>query len=238
MKRTSIINHILLAGALTVSLSACTESLDQFPHTETTSKEVYNTTENYRAVLGKIYTSMTTTGQGKGGDNADLSSNEGQDYMRDLFNLQEDGTDEVASTWLSGDKTGDLTYLSWDANDPWVADMYYRIYYNIALCNEFLRHCSPETVAAATGTDQDNLRHYRAEARFMRALFYYHALDLFRYIPFVTENDPVGTVYVGVFVRGRVDAYRLFFPGRDRGQIRDAVVRFAAYITECEAARL
>lgn len=193
MKRTSIINHILLAGALTVSLSACTESLDQFPHTETTSKEVYNTAENYRAVLGKIYTSMTTTGQGKGSDNADLSSNEGQDYMRDLFNLQEDGTDEVASTWLSGDKTGDLTYLSWDANDPWVADMYYRIYYNIALCNEFLRHCSPETVAAATGTDQDNLRHYRAEARFMRALFYYHALDLFRYIPFVTENDPVGS---------------------------------------------
>ena len=53
-----------------------------------------------------------------------------------------------------------------------------------------------------------------------------------------TENDPVGTVYVGVFVRGRVDAYRLFFPGRDRGQIREAVVRFAAYIAECEAARL
>ena len=53
-----------------------------------------------------------------------------------------------------------------------------------------------------------------------------------------TENDPVGTVYVGVCVRGRVDAYRLFFPGRDRGQIREAVVRFAAYIAECEAARL
>ena len=48
----------------------------------------------------------------------------------------------------------------------------------------------------------------------------------------------MGTVYVGVCVRGRVDAYRLFFPGRDRGQIRDAVVRFAAYIAECEAARL
>ena len=25
----------------------------------------------------------------------------------------------------------------------------------------------------------------------MRALFYYHALDLFRNIPFVTENDPL-----------------------------------------------
>ncbi len=28
------------------------------------------------------------------------------------------------------------------------------------------------------------------KARFMRALFYYHAMDLFRNIPFVTENDP------------------------------------------------
>jgi hypothetical protein len=38
--------------------------------------------------------------------------------MRCFFNLQECGTDEVASTWLEGDKVGDLTFLSWDANDP------------------------------------------------------------------------------------------------------------------------
>lgn len=34
---------------------------------------------------------------------------------------------------------------------------------------------------------------YKAEVRFMRALFYFHALDFFRNIPMVTENDPVGT---------------------------------------------
>ena len=64
--------------------------------------------------------------------------------MRCFFNLQECGTDEVASTWLSGDNVSGLTYLSWDANDPWVSDMYYRIYYNIALCNEFLRNATDE----------------------------------------------------------------------------------------------
>ena len=37
------------------------------------------------------------------------------------------------------------------------------------------------------------LRRYQAEARFMRALFYFHALDLYRNIPFVTENDPIGS---------------------------------------------
>lgn len=53
-----------------------------------------------------------------------------------------------------------------------------------------------------------------------------------------TDKDPVGTVYVGVCVRGRTDAYRLFFPESDRRRIRESVARFAAYIAECEAARL
>lgn len=171
-------------------MSSCLGDLDQFPHEDKTSSSIYTSAANYRAVLGKIYAAMVTTGQEKGGGNQDLSSNSGQDYMRCFFNLQECGTDEVASTWLSGDNVTGLTYLSWDANDPWVSDMYYRIYYNIALCNEFLRNAKDDKIAQFTEAEQQDLRHYRAEARFMRALFYYHALDLFRNIPFVTENDP------------------------------------------------
>lgn len=100
---------------------------------------------------------------------------------------------KVASTWLEGDKVKDLTYLSWDANDPWVSDMYYRIYYNIALCNEFIRNASDANIAKFTESEQEDIKHYRAEARFLRAYCYYNAMDLFRNIPFVTENDPVGT---------------------------------------------
>ncbi len=37
------------------------------------------------------------------------------------------------------------------------------------------------------------MKEYKAEVRFMRALFYFHALDLYRNIPMVTENDPVGS---------------------------------------------
>ena len=171
-------------------MSSCIGDLDQYPHEEETSSTIYTSAANYKAVLGKIYAAMVTTGQEKNGDN-DLSSNSGQDYMRCFFNLQECGTDEVASTWLSGDNVTGLTYLSWDANDPWVSDMYYRIYYNIALCNEFLRNATDEKIAQFTDQEQTEIRIYRAEARFMRALFYYHALDLFRNIPFVTENDPL-----------------------------------------------
>ena len=188
MKTKNIIYSSLICICLAFGTSSCVGDLDQVPHAEITSESAYTSLEGYEAVMGKIYTSMVTTGQGKGGENQDQSSFTGHDYMRCFFNLQECGTDEVASTWLSGDKVLDLTYLSWDSNDPWVSDMYYRIYYNITLCNELLRNCTDDKVAELGG----ELSHYRAEARTMRAMFYLHALDLFRNIPFVDETSGIG----------------------------------------------
>ena len=187
--KTIKINFLIISAIL---LASCVNDLDQYPHTQTTSADVYTIAANYKAVLGKLYASFVIAGQEKGGGNADLSSNSGYDYMRCYFNLQECGTDEVASTWLSGDKVRDLTFLTWDANDPWVSDMYYRIYYTIALCNEFLRNSGDGQISRFTENEQSDIRHYRAEARFIRALAYYHALDFYRNIPFVTEADPVG----------------------------------------------
>ncbi len=194
MKLKDILYSMVLGTAVLTTASSCVSDLDQYPQTETTSKDVYTSLANYEAVLGKIYASMVTSGQGKGGDNKDMSSvlnnGSGFDYMRMFWNLQECGTDEVASTWLTGEQTTGLTYLTWDANDAWVSDMYYRIYYNIALCNEFLRNASG---ASFSGEEETKMKAYKAEVRFMRALFYFHALDLYHNIPMVTENDPVGS---------------------------------------------
>ena len=194
MKLKNILYSMMMGTAVLTSATSCVSDLDQYPQTETTSKDVYTNLANYEAVLGKIYAAMVTSGQGKGGDNKDMESvlngGSGFDYMRMFLNMQECGTDEFASTWLTGEQTTGLTYLSWDANDAWVSDMYYRIYYNIALCNEFLRNANG---ASFTGNDEVKMKEYKAEVRFMRALFYYHALDLYRNIPMVTENDPVGS---------------------------------------------
>ena len=194
MKLKNILYSMMMGTAVLIGTTSCVSDLDQYPHTETTSKDVYISLANYEAVLGKIYAAMVTSGQGKGGDNKDMESvlnkGAGFDYMRMFINMQECGTDEFASTWLTGEQTTGLTYLSWDANDAWVSDMYYRIYYNIALCNEFLRNANS---ASFSGADAEKMKEYKAEVRFMRALFYYHALDFFRNIPMVTENDPVGS---------------------------------------------
>ncbi|HPR62461.1 MAG TPA: RagB/SusD family nutrient uptake outer membrane protein, partial [Prolixibacteraceae bacterium] len=107
----SLRNIILIVGLL-MSVS-CIDDLNQTPVLDTTSATVYAEASNYKMVLAKLYALFVTAGQEKGGANADLSSNMGYDYMRCYFNLQEAGTEELASTWLEGDKIAGLTYLSW-----------------------------------------------------------------------------------------------------------------------------
>lgn len=53
-----------------------------------------------------------------------------------------------------------------------------------------------------------------------------------------TDVNPVGTVFVGVSVRGKTSAYRLYYPDKSRDEIRNLVTSFAAYITGCEAEKL
>lgn len=49
----------------TFIFSSCVGDLDQFPHKETTSADVYAEAANYKAVLGKLYVSFVTAGQEK-----------------------------------------------------------------------------------------------------------------------------------------------------------------------------
>ena len=179
-------------AVLAMGLSSCLDDLNQDPIVETGADGVYNSAAGCKAALGKLYVSCVIAGQEFGGGDADLSTSgsESFDLMRCYINLQEAGTDEMVYTWASGDNLLDVTYLSWDASDPWVTDCYYRIYYTIALCNDFLKHTTEDVIAGFTATEQDDVRAYRAEARFLRALAYYYALDLFGQGPFVDENTP------------------------------------------------
>jgi starch-binding outer membrane protein, SusD/RagB family len=179
--------YIMLFATILV-FSACTKDLEQYPNIEETSVTVYADPGNYIMALAKCYASLVTAGQEQGGADPDLSSNNGYDYMRCYFNMQEAGTEEIGSTWIEGDNIANLTYLTWDANDPWVADMYYRCYYSISLCNEFLKHCTDNEIAGFTEDQQASIKTFRAEARFLRALAYFHALDLYHDIPFADES--------------------------------------------------
>jgi len=204
-------NYIfILLSLFVLGFSACSDDLDQKPQTDsqTDADEVFSTPQGYKMALAKLYASYVICGQEQGGGNGDLTSNNGYDFLRGYFNLQEAPTDEMAGTWLSGDKITDLTYMSWDANDPWVADTYYRAYYTITLCNEFLSHATEEASAG-----DSEIKAYRAEARFLRALSYYYVLDLFGKGPFVDETMGIGSytpecysnIQLFEFIKGELD---------------------------------
>lgn len=206
--------YMILAAAVMLLTGACTSDLDQKPVIGTTSDDVYSSVEGYRSVLAKIYSTYSLIGAERGGGSADISSNQGQDMLRTLFNLQELPTDEAAYKYISGDNLSDLTYINWDATDVWVSDAYYRLYYIIALSNEFLRYCDEGTIAGFGETAAAELRTYALEARFMRAYTYFNVLDLFRKGPFVDENTPmtgfIPEAYDGKqlydFIKSEIDA--------------------------------
>lgn len=187
-----------LLGIGALVLVSCTKDLDRKPFYDVTSASVYEDFSNYKNVLAKIYAGLATTGQQGPAGNPDVSDiDEGfSSYIRTYWNLQELPTDEAVIGW--NDATlQDLHRMNWTSADAFVKAMYYRIFYQITLCNEFIRETTDDKLNSRgiSGTNLDEAKMYHTEARFMRALSYYHALDLFGNVPFVTENDPIGTYF-------------------------------------------
>ena len=79
----------------------------------------------------------------------------------------------------------------------------------IALCNEFIRESTPEKLAdrGIPDANRTEIGLYREEARFLRALSYWHALDMFGNVPFVTEEDKVGAFNPEQISRADLFAY-------------------------------
>lgn len=189
---------IISSSFLVLSLFAfysCTKNLNQSPAYGLNSEVVYSDPNNYINVLSKLYSGLSMTGlQGPAGQ-ADIAGiDEGfSAYVRVLWNLQELPTDEAVCGWNDpGIPT--LNKMQWNADDGWVKGMYYRIYYQITLCNEFIYQSRDERLdeRGFNDADKEMIRMYRNEARFLRSLSYFHAMDLFGNVPFVTEEDRVG----------------------------------------------
>lgn len=200
MKHLKYIAMAFLAMG-TASLTASCDDLDQEPQTDTTASNVYTTAANFRSVLAKIYSVLTL--KGSTGSN-DLTTNKGEAFMRCYFNLQDVCTDELVYSWMSGDNMTDINDMTWDAQDVWVSDTYYWLYYNITLCNEFIRNAN-ERSGSFSASDKELVDGYVLEARFMRALAYWQVLDLYRKGAMVTEENKAGA-----YVPPAADATGLF----------------------------
>ena len=195
MKRIFKITFIITV--ISVFLAACVKDLDKGPIDQNvfTPSTVYKSVAGYKQVLAKCYSGLSVSGQQGPAGNPDISGiDEGfGEYIRGYWYHQELPTDEAVISW--NDQTvKNFHSQDWGSGDVFIAAMYYRIFYQISLCNEFIRESTDAQLATngiTNPADITNIHYYRAEARFLRALSYYHALDLFGNVPFVTENDKV-----------------------------------------------
>ncbi|UCS91910.1 RagB/SusD family nutrient uptake outer membrane protein [Echinicola marina] len=195
MKINWIYKISLVLGLFTVA--SCT-NLDLEPYNEVTSIQVYEDFDNYKNVLAKLYGGLAVSGQQGPSGKPDISGlDEGAStYIRAYWKLQELPTDEAIIAW-NDEGLPTLNTMEWTSDNGFIAAMYYRIFYQISLANEYIRETSDEKMASRgiAEADQEEARIFRAEARFLRALSYYHALDMYGNVPFVTEENGVGAYF-------------------------------------------
>jgi hypothetical protein len=195
-------SKIFFAITLCLSLASCIGDLNVTPIDPnlTTANVVYTDVNSYKQGLAKLYAAFAVSGQqGPSGqpDIAGISEDFGS-YLRAYWNCQELSTEEAVIAW--NDQTiKDFHWQTWSASDVFITAMYSRIIYTATLCNEYIR-------VTANNADPD-IQKFHAEARFLRALAYYHGLDLFGNIPFVTENDKVGAFLPKQIARADLYAY-------------------------------
>jgi len=177
--------------------TSCLDDLDQSnPATASNPSvdELYRDPAAYRQTLAKLYAGLATTGQNGPADAPDISGiDEGaSQYIRGYWLMQELTTDEAVIGW--NDQTiKDFHFHTWSAGDTFINATFARLDFQIKNCNEFLRQTTDEKLAGRGVSDElkAEIQVFRSEARFLRALSYWHFLDLFGgRVGLVTENDP------------------------------------------------
>jgi len=187
---------VVATGCLILSMASCTNKLDLLPTNDITSEQVYKTADGYKLAFAKVYGSFALTGNNGPAGNRDILaiSDEGfSDFLRLYWYAQEFSTDEAVVGWPDAG-IPDFHKMNWTSNNPFIKGLYYRSFYQITLCNDFIRQSSDAKLAerGITGADADNIRRYRAEARFLRAFQYSVLMDLFGKPAFITDDTAIG----------------------------------------------
>lgn len=187
--------------SMTLGVASCVNDLDTVPldRDELVSNIVFGSeVEAYEQSLAKIYAGLVIGGNAGGDSDQDVVGIDGgsqASFIRVLWNMQELASDIAHCCW-NDPGIPDFNHISWSASSPWIKGSYYRLFYQINLSNAFLRETTDDKLASRGCSEQvkASVKVFRAEARFMRALMYQYALDLYRNVPFVDENSPIGSI--------------------------------------------
>ena len=190
------LSSVLLAVLLSFGAVGCTDT-GVSPESTATAENTFTDANSLRSFLAKLYAGLALTGQvgpAGAGDIQGIDDEGFSSYTRLWWQMQELPTDEAVIAW-SDVGVQELNTQGWSSDNPFNSGMYSRVFFQAAQVNEFLRQTTDAQLDAKgiRSGRRDDIAQWRAEARFLRALSYWHAIDLFGAVPLVTEDDPVGT---------------------------------------------
>ena len=188
---------IFSAVAAAAMLTACVGDLNTIPlnPTDVTSETAYGADEQgYVQGLAKIYFQLTSN------NTQDLQVADGgaSEFIRAFWSTQEVTADAAKCAW--GDAwVNDLNNCTWkgDVLNDAVYAVYVRTLQGITYVNEYLRQTTDDKLNSR-GVSAElaaKIQVYRAEARYIRAFFYWALVDSFGNVPFSTETSPFGGGY-------------------------------------------
>ncbi|MBW1294472.1 RagB/SusD family nutrient uptake outer membrane protein [Aquimarina litoralis] len=196
--KTNYFKYLMLVMGI-IALNSCTSDLDQDPRDDRVfiDEEFYSEPGAYEQAIAGVYGNFSLTGltgptsSNIGGLDAGTSQ-----YGRGIMNMQIFSTDEIVWTYIN-DESGfidDLQTSTWTGANTILRGFFSRAMYSVALSNEFLRQTTDDKLNSrgVSGELRTEIAAYRAEARLIRSLAYYHLMDSYGRAPLYTENDVVG----------------------------------------------
>lgn len=193
MKTTKYI-IVAVVGAL-LTLTACVNDLESYPINEQdkVAETVYdNTEESYLKGLAKLYNTMSSHSVAY----VTVKDEGASQVLRAFFACQEITTDACKIAWGDDAWCRAMNTNTWtDEENDAVFGIFFRSIQAISYCNEFLRQTTDDKLASrdVPADVKARVKEFRAEARVIRAWYYWMAIDVFGDVPFTTEKDAVGT---------------------------------------------
>ena len=195
MRARAVCRSKLFSIAAALTAVSCIGDLNTVPLNsyDRVPETAYGTDEaGYLQGLAKIYFQFISN------DTKDLQVSDGgaSELNRAFWSLQETTTDEAKCAWANDAWVRALNTNTWSEsqNDATYA-VYVRTLQGISYVNEFLRETTDEKLDSRGVDDavRAKVAQFRAEARFLRAYFYWMAIDTFGNVPFITEDSDFGT---------------------------------------------
>ncbi|MDR1545088.1 MAG: RagB/SusD family nutrient uptake outer membrane protein [Prevotellaceae bacterium] len=159
---------IMVCAVVLAGFTSCFKDLDN-PPIDPKVTQIFN----QDAIFVKVYATLGLTGlEGPAGSGDVDGIDEGTSaFSRMIWELQEFPADDIWWVWDSDAGLPAIRNLSWTSSNELSVGLYYRLYFDITMCNFFLQNTEKET-------DEKSVKQ-RAEVRFIRALNYYYLLDMY-----------------------------------------------------------